>query len=94
MVDLKQLEEKRKEVLKVIKPICDYFNIEYDYIIKESGQTETLVLDGQKIGCSANSISAIIEEVIGYVFVNYYCKNRWWYHKPQTIKAIKKYWYS
>ena len=46
---MEYLKEKRLEVLEFIKPICEVFNIEYDYIVQEIGQRETLVLNGQKI---------------------------------------------
>mgnify|MGYP005765689083 FL=1 len=89
---MKILKDKRVEVLKAIKPICEAFNIEYDYIVKEEGQTETLVLNGQKIGCSMNSIYAIKNEIIGYIFAKIYCKDKWWHFKPHTLKFIKQYW--
>lgn len=90
---LEELEIKRLEVLTAIKPICEAFNLEYDYIVKEEGQTETLVLNGQKIGCSCNSISAIINEIIGYIFVKIYCKDNWIGHfRTQTLNVIKQYW--
>ena len=56
MSRLEELNIKKTEVIKAIKPICKAFNLEYDYIVKETGQTEILVLNGQKIGCSYNSI--------------------------------------
>lgn len=88
---IKYLKEKRLEILEYIKPICEVFNIEYDYVIGKHGDfSETLILNGQEIGCSMNSMFAVKEEVIGYIFVNHY--NRWWYHKPHTLKAIKSYW--
>lgn len=87
-----ELNLKKTEVIKEIKPICEAFNIEYDYIVKETGQTETLVLDGQKIGCSMNSIYAIKNEIIGYIFAKIYCKDKWWHFKPHTLKYIKQYW--
>lgn len=90
---LEELETKRLEVLKAIKPICEAFDLEYDYLVKTDGRTETLVLNGQKIGCSFNSIQATIDEVIGYVFVKIYCKDRWIGHfKIQTLNVIKQYW--
>lgn len=93
MNDKEYLEQKRLEVLEEIKPICEVFNIEYDYIIGKYGTfSETLVLNRQEIGCSMNSISAVKIELIGYIFVKYYCKENWWYHKPQTLKYIKQYW--
>lgn len=89
---MEYLKSKREEVLKEIKPICEAFNIEYDYIVKETGQTEILVLDGQKIGCSMNSIYAIKTEIIGYIFAKIYCHDRYWAFQPQTLKKIKEYW--
>lgn len=91
--DIDYLSHKRQEVLDNIKPICEVFGIEkYDYEINIDTSSETLVLNDTRIGCSYNSMSVIIEEVIGYIFIKIYCKNRWWYHKPQTEKAVKKYW--
>lgn len=87
-----ELNMKRTEVLEKIKPICEAFNIEYDYIVEETGQTETLVLNGQKIGCSMNSIYAIKNEIIGYIFATIYCKDKWWHFKPHTLKYIQQYW--
>lgn len=86
------LEKKRLEVLKEIKPICDYFKIEYDYLININENTETLILNGQKIGCSCNSISAILDELIGYIFVKVYARNRYFTFSTQVINQIKKYW--
>ena len=77
MRDMKYLEEKRLKVLAEIKPICEAFAItDYDYEINDDMYTEVLRLNNTKINCSINSISAIIDEVIGYLFINYYCKNR------------------
>ena len=89
-----ELKNKRKEVLEAIKPICEVFNIKnYDYVIQETGQTETLVLNGQKIGCSYNSIEAVINEVIGYIFVKIYCRNNYiGAFRTQTLNVIKQYW--
>lgn len=89
---MEELLKKREEVLKEIKPICEAFNLEYDYIVKEEGQRETLVLNGQKIGCSCNSILAIENEIIGYIFVKQYCRYNWWAFMPQTKKYIEQYW--
>ena len=88
-----ELNKKRTEVLKAIKSICEAFNLKYDYIVKEIGQTETLVLNGQEIGCSCNSIEAIINEIIGYLFVKIYCRNNWIGNfRTQTLNVIKRYW--
>lgn len=93
MSRIEELNIKRTEVIKAIKPICEAFNLQYDYIVKETGQTETLVLNGQKIGCSCNSIEAIINEIIGYLFVKIYCRNNWIGNfRTQTLNVIKQYW--
>ncbi len=77
MRDVEYLKQKRLEVLNAIKPICEAFNItDYDYEINDDMYTEVLRLNNTKINCSINSISAIIDEVIGYLFINYYCENR------------------
>ena len=77
MRDMKYLEEKRLKVLAEIKPICEAFAItDYDYEIGDDMHTEVLRLNNTKINCTINSISAVIDEVIGYLFINYYCKNR------------------
>ena len=77
MRDMKYLEEKRLKVLAEIKPICEAFAItDYDYEIGDDAYTEVLRLNNTKINCSINSISAIIDEVIGYLFIKYYCENR------------------
>lgn len=76
-MNMKYLEEKRLKVLEKIKPICEAFAItDYDYEIDDDMYIEILRLNNTKINCSSNSISAIIDEVIGYLFMNYYYKNR------------------
>lgn len=94
MRDLKELEQKRLQVLEAIKPICDAFNItSYDYVVKETGQSETLRIGVVEIGCSGNSISAVIDELIGYLFLKHFCKNRGLgAFETQTKNVIKRYW--
>jgi len=82
---------KREKVLEVIKPICDAFGItDYDYIYGE--QHERLVLEGQAIGCSCNSIGATVQELIGYIFVKQYMPETYWAFKVQTKNHIKRHW--
>ena len=94
MTDIEYLQNKRIDVLKAIKPICEAFSItDYDYVVKESGQTEALVIKGTVIGCSSNSISAIIDELIGYLFIKIWCKNRCLgCFSTQVKNQIKAYW--
>ena len=88
------MEKKRQEVIKAIKPICDAFNIkDYDYIIKETGQRETLKIGGIEIGCSCNSISATVDELIGYIFITRWCRNRsLGTFNTQTKNVIRQHW--
>lgn len=94
MKDMKYLQEKRLKVLDAIKPICDVFEIkDYDYIIKESGQTETLRLYEIKIGCSCNSIDATKNELMGFIFLNTYGRDRsLGVFDTQVRNVIKRYW--
>ncbi len=90
-MDKEYLLKKRLEVLENINPICKAFNIkDYDYIVDDKGR-EQLRIEDTYIGCSCNSISATIEELVGYIFVVYW-KYRTLPFKTQTFNAIKSYW--
>lgn len=91
---MEHLQDKRLKVLEAIKPICEAYGIkDYDYIVKETGQTETLRIHGDHIGCSLNSVSAVIDKLTGWIFVRIYCKNKYiGAFKTQTLNAIKRYW--
>ena len=91
---MSELESKRKEVLEAIKPICDVFGIkDYDYIVKKTGQRETLRLNDTLIGCSCNSISAVVDELIGYIFIKRFCRNRsLGAFSTQTKNKIREHW--
>ena len=93
---IEYLKKKRLKVLERIKPICDVFGIkDYDYIVKETGQTECLRLYDTYIGCSHNSIEATVEELIGYIFIKIYCKRRSiGTFRAQTLKQIRMFWLS
>lgn len=62
------LQLKRETVLETIKPICEAFEItEYDYVV--DGGREYLELEGTKIGCSMNSISATVRQLVNYIWM-------------------------
>lgn len=64
------LEEKRMKVLNTITPVLRPFGItKIDYEINLETYQETLVIDDTKVGCTCNSIEAILQEVIGYLFI-------------------------
>lgn len=87
------LENKRIEIMEAIKPICEAFNItEYDYVVKEIGQRETLIIYDTKIGCSYNSISAVIQELVGYIFLMKWKERHLGTFETQTKNVIKQYW--
>ncbi|OHE41506.1 MAG: hypothetical protein A2Y16_05550 [Tenericutes bacterium GWF2_57_13] len=85
------LVKKRLEILDAIATKCAAFGIEnYDYIIEEDLQ-EYLVLEGQSICCSSNSVWGVEQELLAYIFVS---RNR---HslgafEKQTVNRIKQYW--
>ena len=90
---MEQLEAKRIEVLEAIKPICEAFKInDYDYEVKDSGQRETLRIGNTRIGCSCNSISGVIEELVGYIFIARWKDRYLGAFSIQTKNVIKRYW--
>ena len=90
------LQEKRVEVLKTVKPILEPFDIaEVDYVIDENTKQETLVIDDTKIGCTCNSIEAILQEVVGYLFIKTWVPPRILVSDPYVdhcVEVITKYW--
>lgn len=91
---LESLKIKRLKILEEIKPICEAFNItDYDYIVKKDLQTETLRINNTYIACSLNSVSAVKDELIGWIIINIYSKNRGLgAFQKQTENHIKRYW--
>lgn len=96
MNNIEYLEQKRLEVLKEIKPICEAFGIkDYDYELHNEGQTEILRIERTTIGCTWNSISAVVDELIGYIFIRIWCKNRCLgAFENQAKSVIKQHWIS
>ena len=93
MSNTEYLEEKRLDVLKEIKPICDVFGIkDYDYEVSDKGQSETLRLNQTRIGCSDNSIFAIEQELIGYIFLKMWKDRSLGAFENQVKCVIKRYW--
>ena len=88
------MSNKRDEVLQAITPICNVFGIkDFDYIVDADKQIERLKLNNTLIGCSDNSVSAVVDELIGYIFVMRYCRDRWiGAFRVQTLNVIKQYW--
>jgi len=91
---LEYMQSKRLEVLKAIKPICEAFNIkDYDYELQETGQREILRIGEIRIGCSSNSISAVVNELIGYIFITIWCRSRGLgAFDTQSKNIIRRYW--
>ncbi len=85
-------KSKREKILKVIKPICEVFEISsYDYIYDE--HRERLVIEGQAIGCSGNSIGAVVMELINYIWIETYAHNRCLgAFEKQTLNYLKRMW--
>ncbi len=93
MRDMKYLNQKRVIILDTIKPICEAYGItNYDYEIKETGQSEILVINGTRIGCSSNSINAVIQELTGYIFLMKWRDRYLGAFETQTCNVIRRYW--
>lgn len=94
MRDMEYLQLKRLEVLNRIRPICEAFQItDYDYELKDTGRIEILRIEDTRIACSMNSISAIVNELIGYIFIKIWCHDRsLGAFEAQTKKIITQYW--
>lgn len=93
-MDKKYLIEKRMEVLNVIKPICDAFEItDYDYEVDTEKGTEILRIYNVRIGCSYNSVLAVKNELIGFIFLRTWCRYRsLGAFDTQCKNVIKRYW--
>lgn len=89
------MKNKREKVLEVIKPICEAFDIHnYDYEVARGYPPERLVVEGQRIRCESNSIGAVVMELIGYIFVNTYAKNRsLGAFEKETLDVLKRHWW-
>lgn len=85
-------ESKRIEVLKAISPICKVFGISnFDYIF--DGNSEYLKLPKAKIACTSDSALAVVDELIGYIFITRWCHHRWLgAFEAQTLKKIRESW--
>ena len=86
--------DRRTEVLTAITPICEAFGIkDFDYIVVSENHIERLKLNSVQIGCACNSVSAVIDEIIGYLFATRFCRNRSvGAFQTQTLNAVKRYW--
>ena len=91
MEEREYLVGKRLEVLEKIKPICDAFGItDFDYEIESN--RERLRINDTRIGCGCNSMSAIVDELVGYIFVCRFRERYLGHFKVQTFNRIKEYW--
>lgn len=86
------LKLKRETVLNTIKPICKAFEIDnYDYIIKDG--REYLLVEDTEIGCSMNSISATVRQLVNYIWMNIVYPNMYIAGTEENIyKGLTQYW--
>lgn len=88
--------KKKKNVLRLLRPFlegfiqlkpCDY---EYKIIMNDDDifPQEQLIILHDTIGCSGNSIEAILLEAFGWAMINFYERNT----RPEVIhKSTKEY---
>ena len=89
-----QYSRKKEAVLKELEPIFSAFGInDWDYKINTETWSEKLCVNGTEIGCTGNSVEAVVDEMIAYIFVTRYCQHRnlGAFHK-QTLNHIKQHW--
>ncbi len=90
------LKEKRMRVLATIKPILKPYGItRVDYVIDDKTYQETLVIENTRIGCTCNSMEAILQEVIGYLFIKTWVPLRCTVNNPHIdccLEIITRYW--
>lgn len=86
------LEKKRNSVLKVIAPLMSYFQItNYDYKIAHT--RETLVIEGTCIECALNSIGAILNELVNYIWIKTYAEDFYLgEHSEDLLHILKSSW--
>ena len=91
---MNQEVDRRTEVMNAITPICEGLGIkDFDYIVVSEEHNECLKLNNTYINCACNSISEIVDEIIGYLLVKWYCKNRsLGAFETQTLNVVKRYW--
>lgn len=94
MMDNEYLIKKRIKVLEAIKPICEAFKISnYDYEVDIKNKREVLIIYDIKIGCNCNSIEAVKNELIGFIFLRTWCRHRsLGAFNTQCKNVIKRYW--
>lgn len=86
-------EQKRLSVLETIKPICDVFGItSYDYEVPPKREGECLVVEGQRIGCTMDSIGAIVRELITYIFIYSGCADRLTTSHKSAVSQMTRNW--
>lgn len=90
------LKEKRMKVLSTIIPVLKPFGItKVDYEVNLETYQETLVIDDTKIGCTCNSLEAILQEVVGYLFIKTWVPPRILVSDPYVdhcVEVITRYW--
>lgn len=85
--------DKRNQILALLDKKAKAFNIKVDYVFDEENHREYLVCDDTNICCSHNSISAVFEEFVAYLFLGYYNRSLGAFEK-QVTNQIKSYWYD
>lgn len=87
------LEQKRNKILQEIKPICDAFGIsDYDYVVQKECLSERLRIYDIYICCTSNSLYAVKQELVGYLFMCYWRERSLGAFDKQTRDVIKQFW--
>ena len=85
---MSRMTEDTKRALEIIRPVAEELNI------KVEANGKILKMDGQAIGIACNSTWATLMEMIGWIFLERYCRDfrevdiDW----NELNETIKRYW--
>ena len=93
------MAKKKQEIMASLTPKLNAWGVtdfDYEYTLTEDKKytdSEWLRIGKDYIGCHSNSVSAVEEEALGWLFIRIWCKSR---HlgafKIQTKNVIQAYW--
>ena len=91
--------KKKQEIIESLTPKLNAWGVtdfDYEYTLSETKrhtQSEWLRIETDYIGCHSNSVSAVEDEALGWLFIRVWCRNRnLGAFKTQTKNVIKQYW--
>lgn len=87
---MSRMTEDTKRALEIMQPVAEELNI------KVEANGKILKMDGQAIGIACNSTWATLMEMIGWIFLERYCRGfrEIDIDRNELNETIKRYWIS